>query len=367
MPYPISRLRAFVVTIGAVAIIIASGALTAACKGSPGEPSPGPPDPPPPAPTLGAPAPDNPDPDEQLTSLEPELRVGNATSDQAGAKTYHFQVSSSSEFGSIAAEGQNVAEGQGATTWTVTPPLERNTIYWWRARASQGTTVGPWTTPSRFKSRIEGYSLPGELFDPLTNGTTIGTPINSLTFVPDQGVRLNGLSSRVRYALLQTLSAGEFSLQATGLDNASAGESTKLFSMQQGSEVITTNPYRATIEKRSSGTVSFRFIAGNPDTRADADRRVVTFSPSKTYFWRFTWGSGTARLVITEGNEQGPVVFNNAKSYGGTYTPNPHIAHLGAPPSRDGLVDASTPGAVIRNVWISSQPRPAGLGALNAQ
>jgi hypothetical protein len=348
-------------------VAFAAALLAAACGGSPSQPSPGPgAGAPLPPPTLGAPVPDNPDPDEQLTSTQPELRVGNAASDQAGAKSYHFQVSSTDDFSAVVVEAQNVAEGPGATTWTVSPPLQPNTIYWWRSRATQGTATGPWSGASRFKSKIEGYNLPGELFDPLTNGTSIGSRAGGLTFLPE-GVRLDGLGSRIRYALMRTMSSGEFSVQATGLDNNSAGESTKLFSMQQGSDLITTNPYRATIEKRANGTVSFRLIAGNPDTRADADRREVTFSPSKTYLWRFTWGGGTARLVIFEGDEQGPVVFNNAKSYGGTYLPNPHIAHLGAPPARDGLIDASTPGAIIRNVWISNRPRPAGLGALNAQ
>ena len=102
-------------------------------------------------------------------------------------------------------------------------------------------------------------------------------------------------------------------------------------------------------------------------TAGPGERRILQFNPRTTYFWKFTWGNGIARLLITENDAQGRVLFNLAKSYGGTYLPNPHIAHLGAPIPRGGLVDASTPGAVIRNVWLSSKPRPAGLGALNAQ
>jgi hypothetical protein len=346
--------------------IVFSAAVAACGGGSPSQPSPNPDPPQPAAPALTAPVPDNPDHDEQLTTLQPDLRAGNATSNQAGAKTYQFQVSSTIDFTIIDADGQNVAEGPNSTSWIVTPALQPNTIYWWRVRAQQGSTVGPWSAVSRFKSRIQGYNLAGELFDPLTNEATVGSPIG-VTFLPNRGVRLNALTSRVRYALLQTLSQGEFSLQATGLDNDSDGEVTKLFSMQEGSDDIATNPYRATIDKRANGTVSFRLIAGNPDTRADADRRIVQFDPTKTYLWKFTWGGGTARLVIRENNTQGAVIFDNAKSYGGTYSPNPHIAYLGAPVPRGGAVDASVPGAIIRNVWISSRPRPEGLGALDAQ
>ena len=77
----------------------------------------------------------------------------------------------------------------------------------------------------------------------------------------------------------------------------------------------------------------------------------------------FTWGNGTARLVITADDERGPVLFDNAKRYGGTYLPNPHIAHLGAPSGRSRLVDASVPGAIIKDVWISNRPRPTSLGS----
>jgi hypothetical protein len=348
-----------------VVLFAAVAGLLSACDGTPSEPSPGPTGPPP-SPTLTAPMPRSPAPDEQLLSLAPELLVQNGTSTHAGAKAYHFQVSHNADFTVLVVEAQGIAEGPVSTSWTVSPPLQPNTIYWWRARLIQGSDIGPWSDRSHFKSRLEGYSRPGELFDPLTNGATVGNPIG-VSFLPSQGVRLNTHSSRVRYALLQTLSQGEFSVQATGLNNASPGASTKLFSMQQGTADITTNPYRGTVDKRSTGNISFRLIAGNPDQRADADRRIVQFNPSVTYLWRFTWGNGVARLVITEDDEQGRVLFNDSDSYSGVYLPDPHIAHLGAPIGRGGAIDASTPGAVIRNVWISSSPRPPGLGSLNAQ
>jgi hypothetical protein len=41
---------------------------------------------------------------------------------------------------------------------------------------------------------------PGELFDPLVNGATVGTPIN-VTFLAEQGARLDSLGSRIVYTL----------------------------------------------------------------------------------------------------------------------------------------------------------------------
>ena len=349
-------------TLAASSIVVACAAV--GCGGSKSNPVA--PTPPPPAPiivTLTAPSHMSPVDDAQTNTVQPELSVANATSSQNGAKTYEFEVSSAFDFVPIVISVDNVAEdADGQTSWTVSRPLQATTRYWWRARIKQDTNVGPWSTPTRFRSRVEGFNRAGELFDPLTNGSTVGTAINA-TFVAGQGVRLNSLESRVTYALPQHLPEGEFSVFATGLTNNSAGESTKLFSMQQGSTDMTTNPYRATIEKRDVGTVTFRFIAGNVDARADSLREVVQFNPSAIYFWKFTWGHGVARLQVLEGGQQGRVMYDQSDSYSGTYRPDPHIAHLGAPPGRAGIDTASVPGAVISNVWLSSRPRPSGLGS----
>jgi len=301
--------------------------------------------------------------DAQTNTLQPELAVNNATSSQTGARTYEFQVSSAADFTTIVAGADNVAEdSDGQTAWVVSQPLQGTTRYWWRARVNQGAITGPWSTPTRFKSRIEGYNRPGELFDPLSNGSTVGAPLD-VTFLPGQGVRLNDLGSRVTYSLSQSFSEGEFSVLATGLSTLSSGDSTKIFSMQQGTTDLTTNPYRATIEKRDKGTVTFRFIAGDVNARADSERIDLQFNPSALYFWKFTWGNGFARLLVLEGGENGRVIYNQGDSYSGTYRPSPYIAYLGAPPGRIGIGSASVPGAVISNVWLSSKPRPSGLGS----
>lgn len=343
--------------------LLVVAALIAACDSSPSQPSPPPTPPAGPAPTLTPPTPDDPDPDEQLGTLRPTFRVTNGTSDQTGTRTYEFDISENSGFAPTLLSKTGIPEGSGATSFTLDVDLQPTTRFYWRARTRQGSTASAWSPTHTFKTKLVGFVRAGELYDPLIHGETVGTRMGPTSFVPDKGIRLDTLDGRVMYQLPQTLSEGEFSLRATGLDNASSGETTKLFSMQQGSSDITTNPYRATVEKRANGTVSFRLIAGNDDNRADADRRIVQFSPSATYFWKFTWGNGTARLVITADDERGPVLFDNAKGYGGTYRPNPHIAHLGAPPGRAGSVDASVPGAIIKDVWISNRPRPTSLGS----
>ena len=51
------------------------------------------------------------------------------------------------------------------------------------------------------------------------------------------------------------------------------------------------------------------------------------------------------------------------KSSKGTYRPSPHYAYAGAPTGRSGAESASIPGAIYRNVWVSSRPRPDTLGS----
>ncbi len=173
------------------------------------------------------------------------------------------------------------------------------------------------------------------------------------------GARFNALESLITYQLPQPVAEGEFSMEVTGLTTNSQGDKTKVFSMQQGFGDLTENVFRATVEKRSNGEISFRFIAGNPDERADADREFLRFDPSTTYFWRLTWGNGRARLVITDTTGPGRVLFDQTDTYGGTYTPSPHIAYIGAPSGpRSGPTAASVPGMRVKNVWLSYKPRP---------
>jgi hypothetical protein len=236
--------------------------------------------------TLTAPANEMPSDDQQLTTIQPELRIAKGTSTPAGTRTYEFQVASSEEFAAntVAASAQNVAEGaDGRTVWTVSMPLQPTTRYWWRARATQTGTAGPWSTATRFRSKLEGYSRQGELFDPLGNGAAVGAASN-MAF--ESGwARFNWFESLITYQLPQNTPEGEFSMEVTGLTTDSPGDKTKVFAMQQAQDDLTENVFGVTVEKRSNGEISVRFIADDPDGRGDADMAFLTFDPRMTYFW----------------------------------------------------------------------------------
>jgi hypothetical protein len=330
------------------------------------------------APTLTAPQADSPGDDDQLTTLRPTLRVVNATSNQTGAKTYEFQVSDDSNFSAasassyahtfkVVASKTGVAEdGSGKTSFDVPDDLQPTTRFYWRARVHQGSTDGPWSSTRSFKSQIQGYNRPGELYDPLINGQTVGALIGSVTLQEGLGARINTNDSHVRYILASTLTSGEFSLDVTGVANDSTGDKTKIMAMYDGNGDITTSDWRCTVEKRDGGIVAWRFIAGAPGAAqidTDASERVpVGFSPGAKFGWRATWGGGF-RVRIYGGGIGGNQVYDIGKGLGATYRPNPHMAFLGSPIGRAGPGDASTPGAVYTNVWIGANGRPQSLGS----
>jgi hypothetical protein len=329
-------------------------------------------------PTLTAPGVDVPEDDQQLDTLRPTLRVANATSNQTGAKTYEFQVSDSSDFAAasassyarvfkvVASKAGVPEDASGKTSFDVTDDLQPTTRFYWRARVRQGTTDGPWSATRSFKTQVMGYNRPGELYDPLTNGQTVGAFVGSISVIPGRGAQVNTNDSHVRYVLAQTLTSGQFSFEAEGITNDSPGDKTKILSMYDGNGDITTSPYRCTVEKRDGGVLAWRFIAGqagaNQIETDSSERRPVGFSPGTVYGWKASWGGGFG-VKIWAGGLNGTPVYDFGKGVGGTYAPQPHVCFLGAPIGRAGAGDASTPGVIYRNVFIGSGSRPASLGS----
>jgi hypothetical protein len=202
-----------------------------------------------------------------------------------------------------------------------------------------------------------------ELYDPLINGTTIGEA-HGVTFVPGVGVRLDSQTSYIKYKLQQPLQAGEFSVLISNIGMATSGLKTKVFSMSQGdgnSDDITVDPRRFTVEKRGAaepGSIAWRVIASDGAIETvGAERLFVTFQLPLTYFWRATWDT-KFRLTINEGGVDGRNIYDFQRTLLGVYDPTSHYVYLGSPPPRGGADSQSLPGAVLRQVWVSRNPRP---------
>ena len=368
--------------VAAVAIAVIVGA----CGGSKTAPTP-----PPAVATLTAPQLDSPQASSQLDTLRPTLSVKNVTSSvPSGSRMYEFQISDSTSFTSATTfalvgyaatvDKTGVPEGSGTTSWTVDSDLQPTTVFYWRARATQGTTTGPWSDAFQFKSKLVGFNRPGELYDPLIFSETVGDRIGSTTFIPGKGIQLNDGLSYVRYLLPATVTSGEFSMDVEGLRANGPGDKAKVFGMQEGQTDFTTNRYRVDIQYRGvtgspPNAITFRALYGSADdlsVRYEPETAVrfasvFLLNPGNTYYWKATWGS-EFRVVVRDGGGSGTGI-NGTQLYNvgvssprGSYAPNPQYAYLGAPVGRS-LEAASIPGTIYRNVWLGNRPRPDTLGS----
>jgi hypothetical protein len=339
-----------------------------------------------PAATLTAPSQDAPTDNAQLDTLRPTLTVRNATADRQGTRTYEFQISDSSNFTSQTAPSpsfaatvgkQGVPEGtDGKTSFTVEQDLQPTTLFYWRARAIQGTSTGPWSATAHFKSKLVGYNRAGELYDPLIHGETVGEVVGSGTFIPGKGIQLNTGTSYVRYLLPQTITSGEFSMEVEGLRANAPGDKAKVFGMQEGQDDFITNRYRVDIQYRGvngspPNAITFRALYGSGSDLSKryeppTDKRfasVFLLNPATTYYWKAIWGS-EFRLTVLEGGVGGSPLYDyGMASPNGTYAPNPQYAYLGAPVGRSGTESASIAGTIYRNVWLAGRARPTSLGS----
>ena len=226
---------------------------------------------------------------------------------------YRFQVRSGS---TVVGSGTASGSGSDNVSYIVRRRIEPDTNFTWRVRAESGTAFGPWSSDASFSSPVGAYIRGNEIRDPLTIGRTVGTSVGSTRFTA-QGLQVMTQDSHVRYALPQTLEAGEFSVMVTGFDEGTPGDKTKIMSMQEGTGDITANDYRFTAEKRGAqyflpGATVFRIIAGGGEENIHDSARIgVAYSDERWYFWKFTWGANFAQLDVREDSETGRIIYSS--------------------------------------------------------
>ena len=97
----------------------------------------------------------------------------NATADKTGARTYEFQVADNQGFSAASTSNiagfaatlskTGVAEGtDGKTAFIPDTDLQPTTVFYWRARAVQGTSIRPWSDTGTFRSKLVGFLRAGE-------------------------------------------------------------------------------------------------------------------------------------------------------------------------------------------------------------
>ena len=198
-------------------------------------------------------------------------------------------------------------------------------------------------------------------------GKTVGQIHGPVTFIPGVGVRLESEDSWIEYALQPGgLITGEISALITGLHVRSSTEDPKdtVFSIYRPGGAFNDNQYRNSVDVRGNGAVAFRFLTNNGsdyiETVGSAERKTYTFHSASTYFAKASWDGGFFDVLFREGGFSGNDVWHFGKTYRGSYNPNPAAAYIGRP-SISGTRDSASSydGEIVRQLWISTRPRPA--------
>lgn len=297
------------------------------------------------------------------------LQIGNSVSkfNSGLPVVYHFEVFNAA--GAKIDDSGEVVPGASQTAYKIKAELEGDATYRWRARATgeQGQFLGEWSAMWTFIApQSRGYNRPGELYDPLINRATVGTIIGPYQWHDGLGIELLTLDSYIQYDLPQTITEGEFSFLVANLRTGHEGGKTKLMSMQQGYDDITTNDRRMTFEKRADGSLAWRLITHHDQIDTIGPERIqMDFRPTRHdhhWFIEMSWRNNVFRPLIREHSANGPVKYEFPKHWVGTaYNPNPHVAYVGGPGGRAGNESGSVPNMIVRQVWLSSKSRPGSI------
>lgn len=309
------------------------------------------------------------------------MTVTNGTSDSAGTRTYEFQVSDRTDFATTVASyipglmvvvsRTGIVEGTGGTTsYTPDVDLQPATRMYWRARMSQGSSTSDWSTTAQFRTKLVGFNRSGQLYDPLIHGETIGTQSGSTTFMGSRGLRMDNANAWVRYQLASTLTSGVISVEVEGLQPNTSQEKARIFSMSDATSRLFDSKFLFNVQYRGipgnpDNAISYKLLMGDSDLKYEPDfgqraDGVRSLNPNTTYVWSASWGS-SFQLVVREGSATGTVIYDRSQGTPGTYNPPTHFAFLGANDAN--IESGSYPGAIYRNFWVGSGPRPTSLGS----
>ena len=304
--------------------------------------------------TISAPVIVNPQGGAEVNDEKPTLVVSNVTVSDGSTPSYAFQVARDAGFADMAAEVSGVAQDpSGQTSWRVNVALG-NGDHFWRVRARAGGTDGPYSAPANFDVLTPFKSdEPRDgilVFDPLTNGTTVGTRRGGV--FTDEGWMVNSPSNQIIYNM-DTIESGFLEVDIKGLDIRNiGGEKRNLFVMWDpaSSNDLTTNPYRASVQKQDRSTTDtlrylrIRWISNGK--QIDAFSGFLGWQPERAHHFRWQWGpEGPERRLYVrlfiDGDQR--IFFE----YREPYRPILHRIELGAGPRTE------TPeGAIYSNVVI---------------
>jgi hypothetical protein len=118
----------------------------------------------------------------ETTIQTPTLSVNASTDPNGDPITYTFEVSMASNFSNIAASSSGITASNGVASWTVSSVLSDNTVYYWRALATDGSLNSPWMpTVNFFVNTVNDKPTDPSVSAPMNN-------VHVATFTPTLSV-----------------------------------------------------------------------------------------------------------------------------------------------------------------------------------
>ena len=267
-----------------------------------------------------------------------------------------FQVSRSADFdGLVTASGLITPDADGRASWKVVIALDVGE-HFWRAQAHLNSESSPFSSTAMMKVNPNITPTPPtppptptpptvELFDPLTNGTSIGQ-VGGGQFTSD-GWRVKRKEDFLRYEI-GSIPNGFVEWENVGLAAQNkAGDQFMLLGMWDPTKGrYRTNPFRVHVQKLDTNHnppfVRLRWIANGDEH--DAGFNFLNWNPDRVYQWRLEWGpEGEVHVVRLFLNGQSIIRLD----YERAYDPSTLYVELGIEERQESVV-----GTVYRNVRI---------------
>lgn len=155
----------------------------------------------------------------EVTTLSPTLKVNASSDADSDPIAYSFEVSTSSDFSTLAASKSGVTATGGSASWTVNAPLADNTTYYWRTLANDGYTNSAYMTTATFFLNTSNDAPAGAT----VNAPATGTEVNSLTPSLSVSNANDADKDTMSYEFVVATDSG-FSNQVAGATNIAAGD-----------------------------------------------------------------------------------------------------------------------------------------------
>jgi hypothetical protein len=270
-----------------------------------------------PAPTLSAPSAKSPVGGEHIVPGRPTLVVNNATSTgNIGTVTYRFEVSDQSSFPpdpvrTFTADG--IAQGAGTTSWVVNHDLGADVLWYWRARATNGTVTSAFSAVDTFSTASAcSFTLaPASATVNGTGGTTTFavTAGSNCTWTASTGDSFLSVSgSGTGNGTVTVTVAPNAGAPRTGTVSVSGGGASATFTVAQDVNcVYNPTPNSATLSNAALGGQTFVVTTSSPSCawRASSDSPWLTVTAGDT-----NTGTGTVTFAV-QANATGAVRIGN--------------------------------------------------------